>query len=231
MRLCEVIVNITRRCDMACRMCIRGDPQNVDIDERIFPKLFEEATWIRRLCFTGGEPSMNLKALRQVVGLMEEGKCEVGSVFTIMNGKKFEEEFCTLFQRMVELCTDNGMTEMVIGTSEYHEDAPGIGRYMEWKRIHDVGWMHWRAIGVGNWVVNTGRAKQLGLGQREVSDQASGPFTYWSGEVRRLFLTCEGEVCTWCDISYEDIQRFTKGNMLTEPLRDIIERSSHAGSI
>jgi len=235
MKICELIVSTTRKCNMTpiCHMCIRGDPQNVDIDDRIFPQVFEEVKWIRRLYFAGGEPTMNVRVLRQVVGLMESSQHlgKVGSVCIISNGKEFVEEVCTLFGRMVELCVTNEHTEFTIGTSEFHERGPGIHQYQKWAGDRGIDWLKWRTVGVGGWVINTGKAKENGLGQREISFRASEPFMYWNGELRRVFISAVGDVGTWCDLSYEDMPRFSRGNILRESLTTIVERNADAGSV
>ena len=54
-----IIIETTRRCNMACPHCIRGDAQNMDIDLYIldtFLSNFKDG-YIREILFTGGEPS------------------------------------------------------------------------------------------------------------------------------------------------------------------------------
>jgi len=228
MRVYELSVSTTRRCNMRCDACLRGEPETVDIDERVMPKVFDEVGVIRRLCITGGEPTLNVPALRQIVSLMESRKCVTENIFLITNGKEYAEEVCELFRRMVELCTRNVSSEFVLATSEFHESAPGVRDYMRWRHENSARYIVRKVVGnpQSNWVIDTGRAQTMGLGRRGIPGIAWGPFVVLAGgEIRRIFVSCRGDVCTTCDISYEDIERLKKGNLIEEPLADIVERN------
>lgn len=139
---------------------------------------------------------------------------------------RFVEEACVLFKKMVELCVDNTYTEFLIGTSEFHKQGPGIREYLRWAKDNEVSWMSWVTVGTGDWIVDTGLAKENGLGQRPISPRASEPFSEWQEEYRRIFISALGDVGTWCDVSYDDMSRFSRGNLLRESLKLIVERNS-----
>lgn len=52
---------LTRRCNLACRWCARGNPQNVDITKEIINKTLDEIEpfYFCNIELTGGEPQMN----------------------------------------------------------------------------------------------------------------------------------------------------------------------------
>ena len=58
----SVFIEVTRRCNMCCAHCLRGDAENIDIQEKYidaFLDSFEKGACISSLTFTGGEISLN----------------------------------------------------------------------------------------------------------------------------------------------------------------------------
>ena len=62
-----VVIEITRRCNMCCAHCLRGDAENVDINSKYvdaFFNSFKDGAFISNITFTGGEISLNIPAIR-----------------------------------------------------------------------------------------------------------------------------------------------------------------------
>lgn len=63
----NVFIEVTRRCNMCCAHCLRGDAESIDIQEKYidaFLDNFEKGAYISSLTFTGGEISLNIPAIR-----------------------------------------------------------------------------------------------------------------------------------------------------------------------
>lgn len=63
----SVFIEVTRRCNMCCAHCLRGDAESIDIQEKYidaFLDSFETGAYISSLTFTGGEISLNIPAIR-----------------------------------------------------------------------------------------------------------------------------------------------------------------------
>ena len=60
----NITVEITRKCQLQCAHCMKGDAQNVDMSRQIIDKLLESVCSIGTLLFTGGEPTMNLDGMK-----------------------------------------------------------------------------------------------------------------------------------------------------------------------
>lgn len=52
---------LTRRCNLRCRWCARGNPQSIDITKKIINKTLDEVQdiYFRKISFYGGEPMLN----------------------------------------------------------------------------------------------------------------------------------------------------------------------------
>lgn len=64
-RIDSLILEVTRRCNMCCPHCLRGDAENMDADIDLIPQIFEGITEVGTLTFSGGEPSLNTKYIRR----------------------------------------------------------------------------------------------------------------------------------------------------------------------
>ena len=67
-------VETTRKCNMRCAHCLRGNAQEVDIDHKHIDNLLDQTEVIGHLDITGGEPTLNLDALEYILnGLCKRG--------------------------------------------------------------------------------------------------------------------------------------------------------------
>lgn len=60
-------IEITRRCNMVCAHCLRGDAEALDIDHRHIRNVLRHIRHIQHFNITGGEPSLNVKAIRYIL--------------------------------------------------------------------------------------------------------------------------------------------------------------------
>lgn len=71
----NVFIEVTRRCNMCCAHCLRGDAESIDIQEKYidaFLDNFEKGAYISSLTFTGGEISLNIPAIRYTLKAVKE---------------------------------------------------------------------------------------------------------------------------------------------------------------
>ena len=69
-----VTVELTRRCDMACLHCMRGNAMDADISLSHIDEFLDQADIIDTLSLTGGEPGLALDAAEYIAdGLIKRG--------------------------------------------------------------------------------------------------------------------------------------------------------------
>lgn len=81
----NVFIEVTRRCNMCCAHCLRGDAESIDIQEKYidaFLDNFEKGAYISSLTFTGGEISLNIPAIRYTLKAVKERGIAVGSFYS-----------------------------------------------------------------------------------------------------------------------------------------------------
>ena len=89
----DLCIETTRRCNMTCAHCMRGDAMNRDLDPTLLDKLFSRLSGIGNVTPTGGEPSPNPAALLQIRDAIVKYNIPVAGVYLVTNGKEITDEF------------------------------------------------------------------------------------------------------------------------------------------
>ena len=58
LHLKHLLLEATRKCNMACPHCMRGDAEELSMDYAVIDRIFEDVRQIDHLVLTGGEPSL-----------------------------------------------------------------------------------------------------------------------------------------------------------------------------
>lgn len=79
---------LTRRCNLHCRWCSKGDAQNMDMTKEIIDKTLDELSdyWIGTIRLTGGEPSLVPELVEYIVDGIIKRRIILGMVQFITNG-------------------------------------------------------------------------------------------------------------------------------------------------
>lgn len=93
LRINNLILEITRRCNMCCDHCLRGDDQGLGMNILTIRNLLHEIKDISSITFTGGEPSLAVSALHDIREYCERRQIPVNSGFLAANGKRISDEF------------------------------------------------------------------------------------------------------------------------------------------
>lgn len=117
----NLIIETTRRCNMSCEHCLRGEPQNRDIDVDTIRKflLTNNVNYISIITFTGGESTLNLQAIRSFMQICKDLNVDVGSFYIATNGKNIPDEFILCLDLYL-FCSDNEVSAVGISKSFYH---------------------------------------------------------------------------------------------------------------
>lgn len=100
----ELGIELTRRCNEQCKHCLRGDAIDSDLSNEVIDALFDnnDIRLIENLYLSGGEPTMNSKALSYLVDKIIEKKVVVGTYRVIINGTYYDPEFGNAIKRLHE---------------------------------------------------------------------------------------------------------------------------------
>lgn len=229
-----VVIEITRRCNMCCTHCLRGDAEAVDIQKKYidaFLDSFANAGYISSLTFTGGEISLNIPAIRYTLNAVKERNISVGSFYMVTNGKAVDKmaELALASLEWWNYCDDKDdySCGLCISSDDFHEEIPresasilsGL-RYNRNDKVTDFR---------KQYLINEGRAKTINANQilkREpmVSeltieykrDCETGNETGIDITDGELYLNAIGDVVVGCDWSYESQKKYRIGNVMDQ---------------
>ena len=168
----SVAIEVTRRCNMACAHCIRGDAQNLDITAEAIDNLALNATGFGLIEFTGGEPTLNVPAILHTLTACKKHKIPVRQIRVTTNGLLHSVELADVLKLWAEYIVPewryDGLSPVVLDISKdrYHVGVnPYEAESFYWRALYN-GELHApcatiELIEEGDHPVAWGRAKDL----------------------------------------------------------------------
>lgn len=201
LRLKTLSIEITRRCNMACGHCMRGDAQNLDIDHKDIRNVLKNIRYIGHFNITGGEPSLNTKAIRYILKQVKHFAIEVYEFYIVTNGSE-----SSMSDEFIDLCS---------GLYDYQQkkDLKGSLRMLEMSddRFHDHK-LHKRVIKKLRkypFFGLRGQAEYIFLYREGRSQNGNTnyiePFYVYDGDNLKgdVYLNAEGMILSNGDLSYQ----------------------------
>ena len=227
----ELVIEITRRCNLACQHCLRGEPQNVDISDETINKALEGITGIGTITFTGGEPSLAVDRIQYIYKQIKKRGIDLGGFYVVTNGKIASRELMNVLIDLYAIVDyiEEGIGGLVISKDQYHEyelpeeerkAADKLYKALSFYRPED-------RKGDIKMLINEGRAQ--GMGQREVylenliveTDDDDNPERVES----TIYINALGDVITSCDMSFESQEENKIGNVNKKSLSKIVAKA------
>jgi len=221
----SLTLEITRRCNMRCDLCLRGEAQALDMNLDIIDKVLDSGISFGSVTFTGGEPSLYPAAVKYFVdGLKRRGRT-ICSFYLKTNGKVESVEIALSLLELYSICDEPEMCALDVSRDQFHEGPSDFRIYKGLKfYVEDEGKSHDYKE---TQIINEGLAFESGLGhqdqrpsQFEFNDYDEGSIT-----IEMIQIAANGNVCGQCNISFEREDEETSGNLLTEGLSEIIQRA------
>lgn len=95
-------IEITRRCNLRCKHCQRGEKESVDLSKEDIDSFLDNFTNIRHITIGGGEPTLNPDMIEYIVDKIIEKKIVVERLGMITNGHRFDKRIADAFNRFDE---------------------------------------------------------------------------------------------------------------------------------
>ncbi len=192
----DLIIETTRRCNMRCEHCLRGDPEDMDMPGRYLENIFSRVTAVDVLTFTGGEPALGTDAMYKALELCSRNHIPVREVYLATNGKSVNKKFLDALRQWDAYCretqTEYLKTDTVGGTEAVHlvrqltNDADGhvgIRIDLSMDRFHEdipvenilalmslpgvLGTGKYNSEDKDDWLIRTGQAEWNGMGDED----------------------------------------------------------------
>lgn len=100
-------IEVTKRCNMTCKHCLRGEAEEVDNDETLIPNIFKGIASIETIVFSGGEPTLNVSFIEKCVDYVLDNEIQVNGCFIATNGLIYSERLVQCVRRLYERWLDS----------------------------------------------------------------------------------------------------------------------------
>lgn len=199
----DLVIETTRKCNMSCYHCLRGEPQKMMMKKEYIDSLLYQVDEIGSVCFTGGEPTLNLPIMEYFLKSVQDKNIMVNNFYIVTNGLKVTEEFVLFCLKMYSYCDDKEQCSVQVSNDYPHqiegeyniELLDGLKFFS--KKFEKDNYNYGR----DSFLKPEGRAKKIGGGVNIVPDLNNldeddlSEITY--------YLNCKGEIINGCDWSYE----------------------------
>ena len=225
LRFESLVLEITRRCNMTCAHCMRGEAQDVDISDEVIEELFKNTGYIKRLVLTGGEPSLAPDIIDSIVYFSKKYECEIGSFFCATNAKEYSLVFQTALCRLAEYCENKEKCVLTVTIDQFHEKP-------SWEAVHQYHSIpFYKAVGE-KWmlseseIIDRGNANKNSIGFFDIN---TPEYLFGISENQdsivvkdRLYINVFGDVLLDVDLSYEGQRHHAIGDILKKDINDIL---------
>ncbi|WP_373135430.1 radical SAM protein [Phocaeicola plebeius] len=122
-------IEVTRRCNMACSHCMRGNAMALDISHSYIRNILNRVRGVHNINITGGEPSLNVKAMRYLLSCLKRRGIPVDRFYIVTNGSlssissDFIETCCALYDYQTEKVEDTGRHMLELSDDRFHNSA------------------------------------------------------------------------------------------------------------
>jgi len=202
----ELVIEVTRRCNMSCPHCLRGEQENIDMDIEYVDELFSKIDRVSILTLTGGEPSLVPDIIGKILDSANRNNVEISQFYLVTNGKKITPEFMQILLRMYMESYDNYGPEMPLlqlSYDKYHEEIDGenirLLKGLSFFSLKKSTLNDDFLVNQGNAVDNYPCYKELEPDEFVLQYDDSEIFV----EEGIIYLNCNGWLIKGCDWSYE----------------------------
>ncbi|WP_237150049.1 radical SAM protein, partial [Metapseudomonas otitidis] len=87
----RLVLEITRKCNLKCAHCLRGDAQDISMSTKIIDQVIPQINAALSLSLTGGEPMLAPEVIEHLTASVICNNIFVGRVGMICNGTILDE--------------------------------------------------------------------------------------------------------------------------------------------
>ena len=219
----EIVIEITRKCNMKCKHCLRGDAQNIDINMNYVRDFLSNCSYIGILTISGGEPSLNVKGIEDLLILLKELNISVGQFYVVTNGskssyaKEFIDVMIELWYYQEEKDIENYGYTLQMSKDNYHNKEHQEETI---KRLSALSFFSVKNV-ISTYIIPEGRGKNLPSYYHSIKMKYKyiNLITVSENNIETLlYLNCKGKILTDCNLSFThqdslkgwNINRFNK---------------------
>ena len=200
----DLVIEVTRKCNIQCDHCLRGDAMNMDIKPEYIDTLLSQVTFIGNVVFSGGEPTLNLPIMEYFLSEVKRLRIEIGGFYIATNGVKITEDFIIFCLKMYSYCNEKEQCLVNVSNDIYHQyeddyDTTLLSGLSFFRFKFDTDNFSYYG---GSSLIKQGRSnrgREISTNYIETCDDL---------EEVTFYLNCEGEIINGCDWSYKNQKNY-----------------------
>ena len=131
-------LELTRKCNMTCLHCMRGDAQNLSMSDDVIRAAFSKIRCAQTVLLTGGEVSMVPDRIRAVTRIAREQGVGIDSFHIVTNGKSIGPRFIDAVSELYDYCDEKETCSVAYSNDEFHDEL-GPRQFAALERLARVG--------------------------------------------------------------------------------------------
>ncbi len=203
----DLVLEVTRKCNMACEHCLRGDAESLDMKKEIVDEVLKHCDFIGSVVFTGGEPSLNIPLIRY---FFEEAKKQgklPANFYVVTNGKANQYELATELLKWYPKMGEKDLCGVALSVDVYHESLGVEAEYIRALSFYrDDKEIPFSERYPERYIIAEGRAANWGESKRRLNDTIK----FDNGTVEMLYVSANGNLIGDCDFSYDHIDQLSE---------------------
>ena len=222
----DLLVEVGRNCNMRCDHCLRGEPENLEIDFKDVKTLLDQVEFIGAITFTGGEPFLYPQKIIQVIDYIMEQEISCGGFYISTNGSVLN---MTLMEKLCEFYLyidpdEDFQCRIDVSRDLFHqEQTPKPKKLFSLFTFAGVRGETTNP----DYMILEGRAAENGIGGKGRALDYSMEFSLDSDCVEMVYLNALGQVLPDCDYSYDSQRNMEPMSIREHSLEEIVLTYHH----
>lgn len=219
MKLDNLVLEVTRRCNMLCGHCLRGNSQRVDISDEILTKVFTGLSYVNSITLSGGEPSLVPHIIKKVADHIRYSDTEVFMFYIATNGKRIQQPFIDAVRHLENAVEFPEESAIDFSTDLYHKEQGDYNKgYYRLQELSEYGEL------TCNITKRCEQVNLIAMGRAEKLSRAK-KLPHYKAMVRlesdnsislidsTIYVSANGEITDNCDLSYSEINKQSFANI------------------
>ena len=127
------VFEVTRRCNLTCAHCARGEAQNIDLDTHYIDRAIQQMRTVENIHLTGGEPFLVPNTIEHIFNQLQVNKVRCLTFTVITNGTILDKGIAEVFneigsycKKMQKKCNRNYKicADIEVSQTPYHKTVP-----------------------------------------------------------------------------------------------------------
>lgn len=202
----QLILEVTRKCNMSCPHCLRGAQQNCDMSYETAIAAINQFSSINSITFSGGEPTLCGETIEKIVNYIIDNGVDIYGFYMATNGKVVNMQTMFALTRLygyiykrygmdeAQCCVDISLDQYHDRISDENEGILHAFSFVgERGKIRDFG------------LINEGRAYENRIGHRNMDRYKEFTSEEWGSDESRydmVYVNAKGNIYPDCDFSF-----------------------------